>query len=162
MLQVLATRLEVHSPEEDERILADHAALLFSAISLLMLAYTNRFLALASLIRSLHTRYQDSHEPLLREQIHALRLRVGLIRSRQSLGISSLFCCMTWMLALFLGWPQVGKAAFGLGLVLMMSSLALSLREIQLSVNALNLVLHDLDEGGKNFVVALDEGVGSG
>lgn len=157
----------MHSPEEDERILADHAALLFSAISLLMLAYTNRFLALASLIRSLHTRYKDSHEPLLREQIHALRLHAELIRSRQSLGISSLgisslFCCMTWMLALFLGWPQVGKAAFGLGLVLMMSSLALSLREIQLSVNALNLVLHDLDGGGKNFVAALDEGVGSG
>ncbi len=122
-------------------------ALLFPAISLLMLAYTNRFLALASLIRSLHARYQDSHEPMLRDQIAALRGRVELIRNMQALGISSLFCCMACMMALFLGWQAMGKAAFGLGLALMMGSLALSLREIQLSVNALNLVLQDLDEG---------------
>ncbi len=129
-------------------------ALLFPAISLLMLAYTNRFLALAALIRSLHARYQDSREPMLREQIHALRLRVGLIRNMQALGISSLFCCMGCMMALFVGWQGVGKAAFGLGLALMMSSLALSLREIQLSVNALNLVLRDLDEGGDTALLA--------
>ena len=121
-------------------------ALLFPAISLLMLAYTNRFLALASLIRSLHARYQSSHEPILREQIEALRLRVHLIRNMQSLAISSIFCCMACMLALFLGLLNLGKMFFALGLVLMMSSLALSLREIQLSVNALNLVLQDIDE----------------
>jgi hypothetical protein len=32
-------------------------ALLFSAISLLLLAYTNRFLAYASVVRNLHARY---------------------------------------------------------------------------------------------------------
>lgn len=142
-------------------------ALLFPAISLLMLAYTNRFLALAALIRSLHARYQDSREPIVREQIGALRVRVGLIRNMQALAISSIFCCMACMLALFLGLLGLGKLFFALGLVLMMSSLALSLREIQLSVNALNLQLSDLGQdggqnGSMNFEVALDEGEPSG
>ena len=35
-------------------------ALLFPAITLLMLAYTNRFLALASLVRSLHDEYNQA------------------------------------------------------------------------------------------------------
>ena len=121
-------------------------SLLFPAISLLMLAYTNRFLALASLIRSLHARWEDSHEPLLRDQIEALRRRVALIRNMQALGISGLLCCVACMLALFAGLQQLGKVAFALGLGLLMASLAISLHEILLSVNALNLLLHDLDD----------------
>jgi hypothetical protein len=124
---------------------------LFPAISLLLLAYTNRFLALASLIRSLHARYKDTREPLVREQIERLRERVGLIRNMQMLGVSSLFCCVLTMLLLFAGRPAEGKAAFGLALLLLMSSLALSVREIQLSVNALNLQLSDLDQNADGF-----------
>jgi hypothetical protein len=120
--------------------------LLFPAISLLMLAYTNRFLHLAALIRSLHARYQDQHEAVVREQIDALRVRVALIRNMQAAGVAGLLCCVACMGALFAGWQAIGKAAFGLGLVLMMLSLALSLREIQLSTNALSLLLADLDD----------------
>lgn len=138
-------------------------ALLFPAISLLMLAYTNRFLALASLIRSLHARYQDSHEPVLRQQIETLRVRVVLIRNMQALATASIFCCMACMLAIFVGRIELGKACFATGLLLMMASLALSLREIQISTGALNIVLRDLDEGVPHkFVPALDESQSSG
>ena len=125
--------------------------LLFPAISLLLLAYTNRFLALASLIRSLHARYQDSREPLVREQIERLRERVGLIRNMQILGVSSMFCCVLTMFVLYEGWERAGQALFGLALLLLMASLAFSIREIQLSVNALNLQLSDLDQGADGF-----------
>ena len=36
-------------------------ALLFSAISLLILAYTNRFLTIAQIIRNLKKNYDDNH-----------------------------------------------------------------------------------------------------
>lgn len=120
-------------------------ALLFPAISLLLLAYTNRFLALAALIRNLHARYQDAPEPLIRAQIEALRARVKLIRDMQILGVSGLFCCVFCMLLLFGGLILPGKLVFGLGLLLLLASLGLSIREIQISVNALNLQLSDLD-----------------
>ncbi len=120
-------------------------ALLFPAISLLLLAYTNRFLALAALIRNLHARYQDAPEPLLRAQIEALRTRVKLIRDMQTLGVSGLFCCVFCMLLLFVGKLVAGKFVFAVALLLLLASLGLSIREIQISVNALNLQLSDLD-----------------
>ena len=121
-------------------------ALLFPAISLLLLAYTNRFLALAALIRSLHERYQRDHDAQSVRQIGALRHRVALIRSMQQLGVGSLLLCVFCMFALFAGWELAGKALFGASLILMMLSLAVSLREIQLSVNALNIQLSNLEE----------------
>jgi hypothetical protein len=121
-------------------------ALLFPAISLLLLAYTNRFLALAALIRALHERYQRDRDDQSVRQIGALRHRVALIRGMQQLGVLSLLLCVICMFALFAGWELAGKALFGASLVLMMLSLAVSLREIQLSVNALNIQLSNLEE----------------
>jgi len=119
-------------------------ALLFPAISLLLLAYTNRFLALAALIRALHERYQrERDEPAVR-QIEALRNRVLLIRAMQQLGVGSFLLCVICMFTLFAGWTTAGKVLFGASLVLMMLSLLFSLREIQLSVNALNIQLSSL------------------
>ncbi|MCP1676370.1 hypothetical protein J2T57_003531 [Natronocella acetinitrilica] len=121
-------------------------ALLFPAVSLLLLAYTNRFLALAALIRDLQSKYRDTHDRLLMGQIDNLRRRVILIRSMQTAGVASLFLCVFCMFLLFAGFILLGKLIFGLSLILLMVSLGLSVREIQMSVTALNLQLSDLEE----------------
>lgn len=121
-------------------------ALLFPAVSLLLLAYTNRFLALASLVRSLHARYREHPDPLVLKQIDNLRYRIHLIRNMQAAGVSSLLVCVVCMFVLFFGEAGVGKALFAASLVLMIVSLALSVREIQVSVKALDLHLLDLEE----------------
>ena len=124
-------------------------ALLFPAISLLLLAYTNRFLGLAQVIRALHASYKSKPDPLIVRQIESLRYRIHLIRNMQALGILSLFLCVVCMFVLFAGHAAAGKALFGTSLVLMAASLAVSLREIQVSVRALDLHLTDLErEGG--------------
>jgi hypothetical protein len=120
-------------------------ALLFPAISLLLLAYTNRFLGLASLIRGLAARYVDTGDRLLIGQISNLRFRLTLIRRMQAFGVASIFMCVVCMFALFAGQQGVGKALFGASLVLLMVSLGLSFREIQLSTLALNIQLSNLE-----------------
>ncbi|HEX7048028.1 MAG TPA: DUF2721 domain-containing protein [Gammaproteobacteria bacterium] len=119
-------------------------ALLFPTISLLLLAYTNRFLAIANVIRGLHARYESQPSEILLGQIESLRQRVGLIRNMQALGISSLFLCVLSMMVIYVGWQQGAKIIFGISLLLLLVSLGVSFREIQLSVNALNLHLKDL------------------
>ena len=121
-------------------------ALLFPAISLLLLAYTNRFLHLASLIRHLHSEYKKAPDPLIIAQIGNLRFRMGLIKNMQSLGVSSLFGCVLSMFILFEGWPGVATVTFAVSLLLMLASLAYSIWEIRLSAVALNLHLSDLEE----------------
>jgi hypothetical protein len=116
-------------------------ALLFPAISLLLLAFTNRFLALAALIRGLRKQYDTDHDRVLLAQIQNLNKRVLLIRNMQAFGIASLLVCVVCMFALFLNEALIGKLLFGISLVLMMVSLTLSLREILISVNALRLEL---------------------
>ena len=120
-------------------------ALLFPAISLLLLAYTNRFLTLATLIRQLHSKYQENPSGMLIGQIENLRRRVGLIRNMQALGISSLLLCVLCMFLLFASEYVIGWWVFGISLFLLMLSLALSLQEIIISVKALNIQLSDLE-----------------
>ena len=120
-------------------------ALLFPAISLLLLAYTNRFLSLSALIRNLHERYHESHEALVLGQISNLRERVNLIRVMQALGVGSFFGCVFCMFLLFVGLMTVAQWVFVASLVFLMVSLALSVWEIQMSVGALNLHLQDLE-----------------
>jgi hypothetical protein len=126
-------------------------SLLFPAISLLLLAYTNRFLALAALIRSLHDRYLENPDRVLREQIRNLRLRVNLIRGMQALGVTSMLFCGLTMFLLFADKPGLAREVFGLSLILFILSLALSVYEIQISSRALDLLLCDLEEekGGR-------------
>ena len=119
-------------------------ALLFSTISLILLAYTNRFLALGSRIRTLYDRYQDSHGPSLLAQIESMRLRVNLIRLMQLYGVVSLFLCVLCMFCLFAGLVLMGKLLFGLSLLSLLVSLGLSTREIHISTRALNIQLESL------------------
>ncbi|MCB1190268.1 MAG: DUF2721 domain-containing protein [Leptospiraceae bacterium] len=119
-------------------------ALLFPAISLLLLAYTNRFLVIAQLTRGLHSKYiNDKNNPIFSRQIENLRKRIYLIRNMQAFGVSSLFFCVFCMLVLFAGQIFVGKILFGISLVLLMTSLGISIWEIQISVHALNIQLSD-------------------
>ncbi|WP_425617079.1 DUF2721 domain-containing protein [Anatilimnocola sp. NA78] len=121
-------------------------AILFPAISLLLLAYTNRFLALAALIRSLHDRHSAKPDELIVAQIGNLRYRVHLIRNMQAFGVLSLLLCTVCVFLLFVNQVMVAKVTFGASLLLMVGSLGLSFHEIQVSVNALNLQLRDLEK----------------
>ena len=122
-------------------------ALLFSTISLLLLAYTNRFLGLASIIRKLHADHAEKPNEIYVEEIKNLRRRVYLIRDMQTLGVCSLLACTVCMGALFMGWLDLGKIIFRASLVLMACSLALSIIEIRISVGALDVHLKDLETG---------------
>lgn len=122
-------------------------ALLFPTVSLLMLAYTNRFLALASIIRKLHADWKVSPDPIYLAQIANLRNRLRLIRGMQSVGILALLLCVVCMAMLLIGCPEAARRVFGASLALMTFSLGLSLWEIQLSGGALNLHLRDIEKG---------------
>ena len=120
-------------------------ALLFPALSLLMLAYTNRFLGLSTVIRNLRADYQKSPDPNLLGQIANLRYRVVLIRNMQIVGAASILGCVVCMLVLFFGLSELGKVIFIISLILLVISLAISIRELQLSVGALELHLSVLE-----------------
>ena len=121
-------------------------ALLFPAISLLLLAYTNRFLTIATLIRSLHSKYKEEPDKLIWGQIKNLRLRVKLIRNMQAAGVLSLLLCVVCMFVIFAGNLPLAEAIFGVSLILLIVSLAISAWEIQISVRALNIQLSDIEE----------------
>jgi hypothetical protein len=121
-------------------------ALFFPAVSLLLVAYTNRFVALSKRIRSLHSLYQQVADEIVAEQIAVLRRRVFLIRNMQLCGVAALFCCVFSITSLFVGALLVGKIIFGLSLVLMMISLALAFQEILISVHALKLELRLMEK----------------
>ncbi|MEM7108766.1 MAG: DUF2721 domain-containing protein [Bacteroidota bacterium] len=122
-------------------------ALLFPAISLLLLAYTNRFLAIATLIRNLHKKHKDNPEhAIIKGQIKNLKTRLGLIRNMQIFGISSFFLCVLSMFMLFSHNETWGNYSFGASMLFLLVSLALSLREIQISTDALNLELGDMSK----------------
>lgn len=121
-------------------------ALLFPAISLLLVAYSNRFLAISSRIRALHKEHLNNGDETIFHQIRNLRQRVILIRNMQALGVASLFSCVFCMFLLFAGRILLGKFVFAISLLLLMASLALSLREILISIRALNLALESMEE----------------
>lgn len=121
-------------------------ALLFSAVSLILLAYTNRFLGYAQVVRNLYAEFKKQKDNVLIDQIKNLRKRLYLTRAMQILGVLSLFLSMGSMLFLYFDWTLVGTYAFGLGLFLMILSLALSIWEIQISVKALDLHLRNMEE----------------
>ena len=121
-------------------------AVLFPAISLLMLAYTNRFLHLAALIRKLHSDLKTGTDPLARPQIENLRIRLRLIRWMQILGILSLLGCTISTVALYFEAKALGGTLFAISVLLMALSLIISLREVTVSGGALAILLKDLEK----------------
>lgn len=120
------------------------AALLFPTVSLLLLAFTNRFLVLAKLVRELVKQYHENPKRILLEQIHNLEFRLRLIRDMQALGVVSLFLCVVSMSALFVGSQLWGKIFFALSLLSLMISLLSSFYEIVLSTRALSIELQTI------------------
>jgi hypothetical protein len=120
-------------------------ALLFPAVSLLMLAYTNRFVVLAKLIRDLHAQYKAEPDAKILGQMKNVLWRLGLIKNMQASGVLSILFCVICMFLLFAGYIFIGKVVFGASLVLLMISLILSVLEIQASIHALNLQVSDLE-----------------
>ena len=122
-------------------------ALLFPAISLLLLAYTNRFLALANLVRKLHDEYAAGHKSkIILHQIKSLRKRINLIRYMQGLGVFSFLCCVGCMYSIYRGWAVVSEYIFAASLLSLLASLVISLLEIIQSTNAIELELSDIEE----------------
>lgn len=124
-------------------------ALLFSATSLILLAYTNRFLTIAQIVRSLKKTYDQEHNKSILIQIKNLNLRLTLIRYMQLFGVMCLFLSVFAMLLLFVGHELTGIFLFGASMLCLLISLALSFWEISISVKALKVHLSDLLEEKK-------------
>lgn len=128
-------------------------ALLFPAISLLFLAYSNRFLALSSLVRDLLDRWERKQSPGIPAQIESLKRRLRIIKRMQLLGVFCFFLMVLTMLFLFLGLNIAAEVAFALGLALLLASLAMSIHELFISADALNILLDGeerlIERGGK-------------
>lgn len=121
-------------------------ALLFPAISLLFLSFTNRFLHLAALIRQLHKDWLDKKDDALRAQIENLRHRLVLIRWMQLLGAISLLLCVVSMVSVVTGLEKIALASFAVALVMMGLSLAALIREISVSGGALKIMLSQVEK----------------
>lgn len=121
-------------------------ALIFPAVSLLFLAYTNRFLHLASLVRQLHRDWLELRDEALRAQIENLRKRLRLIRWMQLFGAVSIFLSVVSMVAVLLHQDMAGWLAFFASLVLMACSLACLILEIWCSGGALQILLNRVED----------------
>lgn len=132
-------------------------ALLFSAITLLMLAFTNRFLAIANLIRGLHKKFLENPEKaIIVEQIHNLRRRLNMIKNMQLCGVLSFLLCVICMYLIFKGFTEAANYLFIASMLSLLISLGISFVEIQISTKALNLELADMEDIFKNRASSLD------
>ena len=124
-------------------------SLLFSAISLILLAYTNRFLSYASVVRALKEKHQQTHDPKDIAQIANLRKRLYLTRSMEILGILSLLLCVIAMFFIYVSWQIFAAWIFGIALLLLAASLCVCIWEINISVKALEIHLEDISSKEK-------------
>ena len=124
-------------------------SLLFSAISLILLAYTNRFLSYASVVRALKEKHEQTHDPKDIAQIANLRKRLYLTRSMQILGILSLLLCVIAMFFIYVSWQIFAAWIFGIALLLLAASLCVCIWEINISVKALEIHLEDISSKEK-------------
>ena len=130
-----------------QQISINTPALLFPAITLMMLAYTNRFLALATLIRNLHGKYKQINEDreIIKAQIANLKRRLVLVKQMQAMGIISFFFCVLSMMFFYFDKESWAFGLFGLSMLSLLISLALSLNEIFISTKALEIELRDME-----------------
>lgn len=121
-------------------------ALFFPAISLVMLAYTNRFLAIASVVRNLHSQYNEEDKKLkIHAQIKTLKYRLRLVKNMQTFGVSSFLSCIFSMYFIYIDQMPLANIMFGLAMLVFIVSLIMSLIEIRLSTKALELELSDME-----------------
>lgn len=129
-----------------EQLAISTPALLFSIISLLMIAFTNRFMSMASLIRDLHERFLKQPDKTILIQIKNLRKRISMIRNMQIIAISSLLVSILCMFFIFWGMDIIAKWLFVFGLIGLSISLIISAYEIMISTEALDAEISDMEE----------------
>jgi len=122
-------------------------ALLFPAISLVMLAYTNRFLALSNRVRSLHDKYVENktNDSTLHAQIKSIRYRLKLIKHMQTLGVITFIICILCIFLVYIDEMMLANIFFALSLIAFATSLIISLIEVQMSNKAIELQLSDIE-----------------
>ena len=121
-------------------------ALLFPAVSLVLLAYTNRFLALSNRVRVLHDKYQTQEQRhLIFTQIKNLKYRLKLIRNMQTYGVTSLLFAIVSMFFIYIQYQKVAQTIFAISLISFSWSIFLSLIEIRLSTKAIEIELSDME-----------------
>lgn len=125
-------------------------SILFSAISLIMLAYTNRFMAYAQVIRNLSSEHKANPSAINRLQIENLRRRLYMSRQMQIFGVSSLLLCVVCTFLIYTGFQTAAVYTFGASLILLVISLFISIRELIISVKALELYLNDVVKSTKH------------
>ena len=121
-------------------------ALLFPAISLTMLAYNARYLAIAALIRQLHKQFEETSAQPLKQQINQLRTRLGIIKNMQASAIVSFLLAAVTMFLIYVEMRVWANVIFGISLIFLMISLILSLLEVQLSTKALGIQLKSMEK----------------
>jgi hypothetical protein len=115
-------------------------ALLFPAISLLLLAFTNRYITVANVIRTLKNQFdKGDRSDNLDLQLKSLYERIEIIRYMQQFGIGSLLFASISMFLIFANLQLLGKVSFGISLILLIASMFLSLHETTLSNKAIEL-----------------------
>ena len=119
---------------------------LFSAVSLILLAYTNRFLSYAQLIRTLKDRYMEDNSAITKAQIINLRKRLNLTKQMQIFGVVSLLLCVATMFLIYIGSQLISAYVFGVALLCLIISLGLSVREILISSKSLEIYLSDMEK----------------
>lgn len=119
---------------------------LFSAVSLILLAYTNRFLSYAQLVRTLKDRYMIDHSAVTHAQIMNLRKRLYLTKNMQLFGVGSLLLCVATMFLIYVGMHVISAYVFGIALLFLIISLGLSVWEIQISARSLEIYLGKMED----------------
>jgi F0F1-type ATP synthase assembly protein I len=120
-------------------------ALLFPAISVLFLTYSNRFLAIATRIREQHNLFNKTQSPVAKKQIDSLRLRIQFIVAMQLFAVIGIICCTVAMGLIFYGLQYFGNITFGLSMIFIVLSLLASISELLISTKALNIELEDIE-----------------
>lgn len=118
---------------------------LFSAVSLILLAYTNRFLAYTSLVRNLKVKYMENKSSVTKAEIENLKKRLKLTRLMQLYGVASLLLCVATMFLIYIGLQTVSAAIFAVALLFLITSLALSVWEINISSKSIQIHLSDME-----------------
>ena len=118
---------------------------LFSAVSLILLAYTNRFLAYTSLVRNLKVKYMENKSSVTKAEIENLKKRLKLTRLMQLYGVASLLLCVATMFLIYIGSQTVSVVIFAVALLFLITSLALSVWEINISSKSFQIHLSDME-----------------
>ena len=118
---------------------------LFSAVSLILLAYTNRFLSYTSLVRNLKVKYMENKSSVTKAEIENLKKRLKLTRLMQLYGVASLLLCVATMFLIYIGLQTVSAVIFAVALLFLIISLALSVWEINISSKSIQIHLSDME-----------------